>query len=99
MLIFFDNIIEIHNAKSSIDLIFLDFQKAFNKLPHKRLFGKLHSMSNQGKLNNWINVHLRADEQVVLNGASSPWGNQGSMLGAVLFIIFLNNLDRIGLLT
>ncbi|KAG0417366.1 putative RNA-directed DNA polymerase from transposon BS [Dictyocoela roeselum] len=50
LLFFFMNIIEIHDTKSPIDIIYLDCQKAFDKVPHKRLVSKLHSIGIRGEL-------------------------------------------------
>ncbi|KAG0417069.1 putative RNA-directed DNA polymerase from transposon X-element [Dictyocoela roeselum] len=44
LLLFFKNIIEIHGTESPIDIIYLDFQEAFHKVPHKRLVIKLRSI-------------------------------------------------------
>jgi hypothetical protein len=50
LLSFFKNIIEIHDSKSPPDIIYLDFKKAFGKVPHNRLLNKLHSMGIRGSV-------------------------------------------------
>ena len=40
--------------KTQIDAILLDFAKAFDKVPHKRLLSKLTSYGNTGNTHNWI---------------------------------------------
>ena len=69
--------------------MYLDFQKAFDKVPHKRLGCKLASHGIDGNVPKWIQKWLGGREQrVVINGAESKWvgvlsGVQpGSMLGA-----------------
>ena len=83
-------------------MIYLDFQKAFDTVPHHRLLTKLKSYGIQGKLLGWINSFLTGREQrVVLNGTSSERAHvssgiqQGSVLGPILFTICINDLPDI----
>jgi methylaspartate ammonia-lyase len=62
------------DKKNSIDVIYLDFQKAFDTLPHKRLIHKLKGYGISGNLLLWIQDFLHERKQrVVLNGQSSSW--------------------------
>ena len=84
-----------------IDDINMDFQKAFDTVPHRRLIGKLQSYGIQGDTLGWIEAFLTNRKQkVTINGHSSEWSAvksgvpQGSVIAALLFVIYIKKCLR-----
>ena len=54
------------------DVIYLDFRKAFDSVPHQRLFGKIKSYGIAGNVLNWLKNFLQnRSQRVVVNGQMS----------------------------
>ena len=85
------------NTYTPTDIVFLDFTKAFDSVPHEHLLLKLKGYGIEGNL--LQNFLTNRQHRVVVRGTTSSWSSirsgvpQGTILGPILFFIYVNDIS------
>ena len=98
---FIENVQHATDQQKQVDLILLDFSKAFDTVPHQSLLTKLAHYGIQGDAHKWIRSWLTLRlQRVVVDGEASDFVRvksgvpQGTVLRPVMFLLYINDISE-----
>ena len=87
------------NNKQPFDIVYIDYEKAFDKVPHPKLFYKLTKLGFGGQILAWLKMFITRRKQCVRvrNSYSNYEGvdsgvAQGTLLGPLMFLLYLSDV-------
>jgi hypothetical protein len=97
---FMDKVTKATDEGKAVDIVYLDFAKAFDKVPRQRLLNKLRAKGVDRKIVSWIENWLsNRTQNVCIQGEKSESSNvdsgvpQGTVLGPILFTVYIDDLE------